>query len=99
MGKPPRLLPSTKPHAVLIGLVVAVFLVVVIFCFGLFFDCGFLLVLLFALVALKFFFLLCFVKYGGTVVDFRIRAELVLMLHVRSVIVFWSELVFRDVCV
>ena len=58
MGKPPRLLPSTKPHAVLIVLVVAVFLVDLIFCFGLFFDCGFLMVfadwwfLLFALVAL-----------------------------------------------
>jgi hypothetical protein len=66
MGKPPRLLPSTKPHAVLIVLVVAVFLIDLIFCFGLFFDCGFLMVfadwwfLLFALVALKFFFLLCF---------------------------------------
>ena len=44
MGKPPRLLPSTKPHAVLIVLVVAVFLVDLIFCFGLFFDCGFLMV-------------------------------------------------------
>ena len=60
MGKPPRLLPSTKPHAVLIVLVVAVFLVDLIFCFGLFFDCGLLMVfadwwfLLFALVALNF---------------------------------------------
>ena len=65
MGKPPRLLPSTKPHACFDFLVV-VFLVALIFWFGLFFVCGVPKVfadswfLLFALVALKFFFLLCF---------------------------------------
>jgi hypothetical protein len=44
MGNPPRLLPSKYPMRVWIVLVVAVFLVDLIFWFGMFSDCGFLMV-------------------------------------------------------